>query len=78
LKDQYASVGAAASAALVDVVDVLGQTAIRKIERANELLQKYSVKKEMIADYTAAYRNYCWSVNGVEDYKLAPFHLLAT
>jgi polynucleotide kinase-phosphatase len=78
LKDQYASVGAAASAALVDVVDVLGQTAIRKIEGANELLQKYSVKKEMIADYTAAYRNYCWSVNGVEDYKLAPFHLLAT
>jgi protein phosphatase len=78
LKDQYASVGAAASAALVSVVDVLNQTAGRKIEGVNELLQLYSSKKEMVADYTNAYRNYCWPVNGVDDYKLAPFHILAT
>ena len=25
-----------------------------------------------------AYRTYCWSVHGVDDLKLAPFHLLAT
>ncbi len=78
LKDQYASVGAAASAALVNVVDVLNQTAGRKIEGVNELLQMYSSKKEMISDYTDTYRNYCWPVNGVVDYKLAPFHILAT
>jgi polynucleotide kinase-phosphatase len=78
LKDQYASVGSAASAALVNVVDVLNQTAGRKIEGVNELLQMYSSKQEMIADYTTAYRNYCWPVNGVDDYKLAPFHILAT
>lgn len=78
LKDQYASVGSAASAALVNVVDVLNQTANRKIEGIKELLQMYSSKKEMIADYTDAYRNYCWPVNGVDDYKLAPFHILAT
>jgi protein phosphatase len=78
LKDQYASVGAVASAALVNVVDVLNQTASRKIEGVHELLQMYSSKKEMIADYTDTYRNYCWPVNGVDDYKLAPFHILAT
>ncbi|AYB33716.1 polynucleotide kinase-phosphatase [Chryseolinea soli] len=78
LKDQYASVGAAASAALCNVADVLNQTANRNVEGVTELLQKYSTKKEMIADYTNAYRNYCWPVNGVDDYKLAPFHLLAT
>lgn len=26
----------------------------------------------------AAYRRYCWPVNGIEDLKLPPFHLLAT
>ena len=78
LKDQYASVGAAASAALVDAVDVLNQTVDRNIEGVDELLESYSIKKEMIASYTNAYRNYCWPVNGVEDYTLSPFHLLAT
>jgi len=78
LKDQYASVGAAASAALTSAVDVLSQTASRNIEGASELLQSYSTKQEMIADYTNAYQNYCWPVNGVDDYKLAPFHILAT
>ncbi len=28
--------------------------------------------------YVAAYRQYCWTVNGLEDYKLAPFHILAS
>jgi polynucleotide kinase-phosphatase len=78
LKDQYASVGAAASAALVNVEVVLRHAAERNIDGVNELLQKYTSKKEMIADYTEAYRNYCWPVNGVDNYKLAPFHLLAT
>ncbi len=27
--------------------------------------------------YLDAYRRYCWSVDGVEDYRIAPFHLLA-
>ncbi|HTJ53684.1 MAG TPA: polynucleotide kinase-phosphatase [Cyclobacteriaceae bacterium] len=78
IKDQYASVGAAASSSLTSVVDILKQTVHRKIEGVDELLQQYSEKQEMISDYTDAYRNYCWPVNGVEDYKLAPFHIMAT
>jgi protein phosphatase len=28
--------------------------------------------------YVEAYRQYCWPVNGIEDLRLAPFHLLAS
>jgi protein phosphatase len=32
----------------------------------------------MVNDYKQAYRNYCWSVESIDDLKLAPFHVLAT
>ncbi len=28
--------------------------------------------------YAAAYRRYCWPVKSLDDYRIAPFHLLAT
>jgi protein phosphatase len=28
--------------------------------------------------YTEAYRRYCWDVAGMDDYRVAPFHILAT
>ncbi len=33
---------------------------------------------ENVARFVAAYRQYCWPVESLADYKLAPFHLLAT
>ncbi|MBI3221225.1 MAG: polynucleotide kinase-phosphatase [Bacteroidetes bacterium] len=78
LKDQYASVGAAASAALTHVMDVLTETTARNLGGLDELQKRFAAKKEMMADYTTAYRNYCWPVNSVDDYKLAQFHILAT
>lgn len=32
----------------------------------------------MVGDYIAAYRRYCWPVESLADYRLAPFHLLAS
>jgi protein phosphatase len=32
----------------------------------------------MLDDYVAAYRRYCWPVDGIDGLKIAPFHLLAT
>jgi protein phosphatase len=32
----------------------------------------------LVEKYTAAYRRYCWTVNGIDDLRLAPFHLLAS
>jgi protein phosphatase len=35
-------------------------------------------RQELIKQYIDAYRQYCWPVNSIDDFKLAPFHLLAT
>ncbi len=78
LKDQYASVGTAAQNSLFEVEKVLQNAIDRGIDGAKQPLSKFSYKKSAISKYIDAYRNYCWEVNSVEDYKLAPFHILAT
>ncbi len=77
LQNQYASVGAASGAALPDVIDVLYQTSERGID-VTQLLNEYANRKEMTQKYVEAYRRYCWPVHSIADYKLAPFHILAT
>lgn len=44
----------------------------------DSLYEKFAKKEEMLQDYVEAYRHYCWEVSSLEDYKLAPFHILAT
>ncbi len=78
LKEQYASVGASASNSLVAVEEALAQTKARGIEGVSTLLDKFSYQKKAVSQFIDAYRNYCWEVKSVEDYKLAPFHILAT
>lgn len=77
LKQQYAPVGVSAKKGLSTVVDVLQQTQNRDIDLGN-LLSRYQQKAELPDKYIKAYRQYCWSVNKVQDLKLAPFHILAT
>ncbi|WKN33790.1 polynucleotide kinase-phosphatase [Porifericola rhodea] len=78
LQEQYASVGAAAKASLSATVEVLSSTTTRQVEGIDALLEKYTQKQEMMKDYRTAYRQYCWPVKSIADYKLAPFHILAT
>jgi len=78
LKDQYAAVGASATAAIGDVVSILEETTIRNIDGIDILLSKYSDKREMVSDFVKAYQGYCWPVDGLAGYKLAPFHILAS
>ena len=78
LKDQYASVGAAAKNALPEAEKVLQQTIERGIDNAKAALEKFHYKRRAILSYIEAYRKYCWEVRSVEDYQLAPFHILAT
>lgn len=78
LKEQYAAVGAAAENALPEVLSVLGQTKSRGIEGLESTLKKFKYKKTAVSNYVQAYRNYCWNTNSVDDYKIAPFHILAT
>ncbi len=77
LKDQYAAVGAAASAALDEVVGVLEQ-ANGSAADVSTLLARHRHRRTMAQQYVRAYQQYCWPVDDVGDLKLAPFHILAT
>ena len=76
LRQQYSAVGAAARAALVDVVAAL--TAASGNPEIVPLLDRCQERQAAIAKYVDAYRRYCWPVRSLDDLKLAPFHLLAT
>ncbi len=77
LRDQYAAVGAAATASLHQAVDAL-TLASRINSETSTLLEKYKTRLDMVERYQQSYRRYCWNVNSLDDIKLAPFHLLAT
>jgi protein phosphatase len=77
LRQQYAATGAAACAALPQAVESLEKAAPRYADAA-ALLERYRQRAEMAVRYVEAYRRYCWTVRGLTDLKLAPFHLLAT
>jgi protein phosphatase len=77
LRDQYASVGAAARTALPPTIAALEAAAGRGAE-ISVLLDQARARLDLTTRYAEAYRRYCWPVAGVDDLKLAPFHLLAT
>jgi hypothetical protein len=77
LQGQYAAVGASAKNAIPDAVKALKQAAARGID-IGALEQKYNQKQEMVEQYIKSYGKYCWPVHSVNDYKLAPFHILGT
>ncbi len=77
LRTQYAGVGAAAHASLAAALEVLEQTASRGVE-VTELSTWYGERAAMATAYTDAYARYCWPVSGIDELRLAPFHLLAS
>jgi protein phosphatase len=77
VRGQYAATGAAASAALAEVVVALEQ-AVATNEAARPLLDRHRERLAMAGQYVVAYRRYCWDVRSLDDFKLAPFHLLAS
>jgi protein phosphatase len=76
LRNQYAAVGSAATAALAEVQGALERT--NTIVDVGDLLAKNRLRVEAVSGYVEAYRRYCWPVQSVRDLRLAPFHLLAT
>ncbi len=70
LRTQYAPVGAAALAATSAALAVsAGDPGLHK---------RIAERHEDAAKYVEAYRRYCWPVVSLDDYRLAPFHLLAS
>lgn len=82
LKSQYAAVGAAANAALPHVLDALATAGSRlngdAAETIEALATDFAGRKSSAEKFVSAYRSYCWPVESIADFKLAPFHLLAT
>lgn len=72
---QYAPVGAAA-ALFSEAANGLLQAA--KHPDLAELTERFVQRQQHIAKYREAYHHYCWDTPTLDDYKLAPFHLLAT
>ena len=77
LKSQYAAVGASGTTGLDRAVALLERACARNGE-GNDLLERMRSRREMLGRYVDAYRRYCWTVSGIEDLKLAPFHIMAT
>jgi protein phosphatase len=76
IRRQYAAVGAAAHAGLAATVANLETAQARGLE-VGQLLDRQRHRVDHIDRYVDAYRRYVWPVNGVEDLRLAPFHVLA-
>lgn len=76
IRSQYASVGAAARAALPEAVAALEAAAGRGLG-VSELLDRTRRRTGNAALFRDAYARYCWPVDGLEGIKVAPFQILA-
>lgn len=77
ITDRYASVGAAAEAALPPALESLAAAAERGVD-VGDLLAKTRARADNASSYRDAYRRYCWPTEGLRGVRLAPFQLLAT
>ncbi|MFJ8077282.1 polynucleotide kinase-phosphatase [Streptomyces sp. NPDC096176] len=76
LRSQYAAVGAASGAALPGATAALAAAAARGAA-VDGLLERQHERAADAAAFTEAYRRYCWSTDGLDGVRLAPFQILA-
>ena len=72
LAGQYAPVGRAGRSGLAAAIGALQQAG------RPELAGQFAGRLQAVEAYTQAYRRYCWDVTGIDDYRIAPFHIMAT
>jgi protein phosphatase len=77
VRQQYASVGAAARVSLAETVGALERAAARGLD-VGALLDRHRLRKELADRFAEAYRHYCWPVESLRDIRVAPFHVMAT
>jgi protein phosphatase len=94
LVEQYAPVGISGRNGLARAIEALKQAAgqtppadpvVREEGEGGPscmdiagTLRDYEERQKCLGLYTDAYRRYCWPVRSVDDYRIAPFHILAT
>lgn len=90
IRSQYAPTGNAGTHSLSAAVEALEKACMRvnrerevdsSVSGQNvdpaELLDRYKTKLTDMHSYVKAYREYCWTVNNIDDFRIAPFHILA-
>ncbi|MGX1545147.1 polynucleotide kinase-phosphatase [Streptomyces adustus] len=76
LRSQYAAVGAASGAVFPGALAALEGAAARGVDVA-DLLARQRERAADAAAFTDAYRRYCWTTDGLDGVRMAPFQLLA-
>ncbi|WP_299538526.1 polynucleotide kinase-phosphatase [uncultured Streptomyces sp.] len=76
LRAQYAAVGAASGAVFPPALAALDAAAARGADVA-ALAGRQRGRAEDAAAFTEAYRRYCWSTEGLDGVRFAPFQVLA-
>ena len=90
IRTQYAPTGNAGAGSLSAAVDALEKACQRRniafdVDKMTsghnvdlgEVLERYKTKQNDIDRYIKAYREYCWTVKSIDDFRIAPFHILA-
>ncbi|WP_406339475.1 polynucleotide kinase-phosphatase [Streptomyces sp. NBC_01620] len=76
LRSQYAAVGAASGAVLPGANAALAAASARGVDVA-DLAARQQERTADAAAFTDAYRRYCWSTEGLDGVRIAPFQILA-
>ncbi|MET9081759.1 polynucleotide kinase-phosphatase [Streptomyces sp. NPDC004237] len=76
LRTQYAAVGAASGAVFPGALAALEGAAARGVD-IGELRDRQRDRAADAAAFTDAYRRYCWTTDGLDGVRLAPFQILA-
>ncbi|MFF6994575.1 polynucleotide kinase-phosphatase [Streptomyces sp. NPDC008313] len=76
LRTQYAAVGAASGAVFPGALAALEGAAARGVD-VTDLLARQRDRADDAAAFTDAYRRYCWTTDGLDGVRLAPFQILA-
>ncbi|MEU5313898.1 polynucleotide kinase-phosphatase [Streptomyces sp. NPDC021562] len=76
LRTQYAAVGAASGAVFPSALAAL-QSAVERGVDVTGLLARQRERAAYASAFTDAYRRYCWTTEGLDGVRLAPFQLLA-
>jgi protein phosphatase len=76
LRSQYAAVGAASGAVFPGALAALEGAAARGVD-VRDLLARQRERAADAGAFTDAYRRYCWTTDGLEGVRLAPFQILA-
>ncbi len=76
LDTQYAPVAAAADLSLSNASRLLSEAA-KSLPDLQEMASDFEERHVSAGQYREAYAHYCWPVESLDDYDLAPFHILA-